>query len=275
MNSNSRIRKCFEPVRRAEFRCRNWSCLWTWQCGWTPARCPTGYTFFSISFLLVKLKYETYFFKFQVWQLNLLNLKASFFLIIRIGENNPPFSFAIFSNSEEETQNAFTDLDSNWTFFKQVHLHVPTDGLVDLASCVHLFSFFRLWIRRLLHGSQQRAFRKMLRVCHSLTAAPHLAMTIRTSFLLVLLPLVHLFHRLPKIMIVVATIIMKNIVIMIILIAINIFLRNRIVVMMLVAVAMYMSHCNVLYIHNLYKYIVKFGFLHSKYNYFLKINFAV
>lgn len=65
-------------------------------------------------------------------------------LMFRIGENNLPFSFATFSNPEEETLNASPYLDSNGTLCQQVRLHLETKGLVDLAVRVHLVSSFRL-----------------------------------------------------------------------------------------------------------------------------------
>lgn len=147
--------------------------------------------------------------------------------MFRIGENNPPFSFAIFSNAEEETLNASPDLDSTGVHCQQVRLHLQTNGLVDLAGHVHLVSSFRLWIQRRLRGSQQRACWEMLRVCHSPTAAPHLpTVTIRTFLLLVPLPLVHLFHPLPQIMNIVVMIFMEITMIMIILIVINVYIRK-------------------------------------------------
>lgn len=95
---------------------------------------------------------------------------------------------------------------------------------MDLAARVDPVSSCRLWIQRLLRGSRQRAFWEMLRLCPSPTAAPHLpSVTIRTFFLLVLLPPVPLFHLLPQIMIIVLMIIMK---IMIISTVINVCIRN-------------------------------------------------
>lgn len=58
--------------------------------------------------------------------------------MFRIGENNPPFSFAIFSNPEEETLNASLHLDSNGTHYQQVGLRLETNGLVDFGRVCSL-----------------------------------------------------------------------------------------------------------------------------------------
>lgn len=234
MNSANRMRMCSGPVRRAGFRCTNWSCLWTWRCGWTPARSLTGYTFILRDSQRSKNKNAFLGFRTAHWTFWIK--KCHFLFLLRIGENNPPFSFAIFSNPEEGTLNASTDLDSNGSFCQQVRLHLQTNGLADLAALVDLVSSFRLWIHRLLPGSQQRTFLAMWRIFHSPTAAPCLpTVTVRIFFPLLLLPLVHLFHLLPKIMIIVVMIIMKTIMIKIILIVINVC-TNILVVMMLISV---------------------------------------
>lgn len=61
--------------------------------------------------------------KLSVWKYLVL-------FMFRIGENNPPCSFAIFSHPDEETLNAPFDLDSNGIVRQQVWLRLQTGRLI-------------------------------------------------------------------------------------------------------------------------------------------------